>query len=99
VAGRREPDDLPPAVGRRPLAGGQPVGGEPVQDPAEVSGVEVQVAAQVQGVDRLALGQLEEDPRLGQRVRRVEQAAAEQPEHVGVEAAEPADRRHGVCHA
>jgi hypothetical protein len=86
--GRRQPDDLPPRVGARALPADQPVGLEAAQDPAQVSGVDIQFAPQPGHLHRVPLRQLEDDPRLGERVRRVQQTAAQHPDHVGIEAVE-----------
>jgi hypothetical protein len=91
-----ERDDLPAGVGGGPLPGDQAVGLEPAQNAAEVARVEVESPAQVDHVGGAGLGELEQDPGLSQRVRRVEQAASQHPDDVGVEAIEGADRGHGL---
>ena len=87
-------DDLPPSVGGRTLPGDQLVRLEPGQDPAQVARVDVDRAAQVGDLAGVALRQLEQQPRLGERVRGVQVLAPQQPDHVGVEAVEPAHRGH-----
>ena len=69
----------------------QAAGLEAGQDPGQVAGVDVEQAAELDELRRVALGQLEDDPGLGERVGAVEEPLAEHPDHVGVEAVEAAD--------
>ena len=92
-AGHGQRDDPAARVGRGTLPGDQAVGLEPGEDPAQVSGVDVYQAAQrADLVHGTVLGQLEQHPGLGERVRRAQVPAAEQADQVGVD---PVELTHG----
>ena len=90
----RQRDDLAAPVGRRAPPGDEAAGGESGQDAAQVPRVDVDRAPQIGHLAGVALRQLEQDPRLGERVRRVQVLAAQQPDHVRVEPVERPHRRH-----
>ena len=80
------------SVSRLP-AGDEPVGLEAGEQPAQVAGVEVERAAEVGDRRHRPLPELVQHARLGERVRRPEQAGPEHPEPPRVEAVERAHRR------
>ncbi len=96
AAGPGQPDDLAARVGGGALPADEAVGLEPGQDAAQVARVDVGHPAQVRHLAGVPLRQLEQQPGLGQRVRRIQVFAAQQPDHVRVEPVELADRAHRV---
>ena len=86
-----EADALAAGVVGRALAGDQAVALQAREQAAEEAGVDVHLAAQVGHLGDLALAELVEDARLGQRVRRAQQAVAQDADARGVEAVEGAD--------
>ena len=90
-AGAGQPDNLAARVGGRAPPGDQAIGLESGQDAAQIARVYVDRAAQVGNLARVTLGQFEEQPRLGERVRGIQVLAAQQADHVRVE---PVERPH-----
>jgi hypothetical protein len=90
----RQPDDLPTPVRGRALPADEPVGLEPGQDAAQVARVDVDRMPQIRDLARVTLRELEQDPGLGERVRRVQVLAAQQPDRVRVEPVERPHPRH-----
>src|SRR4029077_11378043 len=64
------------------------------QDATQVARVDVDDAPQVRDLAGLALGELEQDPGLGERVGRIQVLAAQQADRVRVEPVERSHRRH-----
>ena len=80
----------------RGRADDQAVGLEAGQHPAQVPGVEAEVAAQRGHLGAVAgVGQLEDHPGFGQRVRRAQQPVGEHADDAGVEPVERADLGDG----
>jgi len=95
---RCQRDDLAPRVVRRTLARHEAAVREPGEDPAEVAAVDVEPAAELADLHPLDLTELEQHPRLRERIRRPEQALAQDADLVRVEAVEGADGRDAIGH-
>ena len=98
ATGRSQPDHLPPRVDGRPGTGDQAVGSEAGEDPAQVPGVHTEPPPQPGHLGLVVLRQLENDPRLGQRVRRAQQPVAQYPDRCRIEAVEFAYLGHQRSH-
>jgi hypothetical protein len=103
---RGEPQHLPPCVALGPLADDQPLLVQPGEQAAQLAGVHVERRAQRGDLGHLRAPQLVQHARLGQRVARAVQPAAQDPDLVGVEPGELAGggdgagrRRGGGGHA
>ena len=71
---------------------------EAAQDAADIAGVEAELGLQLGGERRLAVGDLVEQPRLGQRQVAVHIMGVERAGEAGVEAGEGAHGGDGIVH-